>query len=121
MLAAGGGALACSAKPSERAMLLAVPSGRMMSGVSLRLSLVTTLRTVPVKAYAYNEVRYRMLSYTNPREDSRLLELAQADIQQRWLVYSHLAERWPVTMRRGQGEAGSHVPAPPEAPAHAHK
>jgi pyruvate-ferredoxin/flavodoxin oxidoreductase len=68
--------------------------------------------SIPLKAYAYNEIRYRMLSYTNPQEASRLLDLAQADIHQRWLVYSNLAERWPATSRRGQGEIGSHVPAP---------
>jgi pyruvate-ferredoxin/flavodoxin oxidoreductase len=68
--------------------------------------------SIPLKTYAYNEIRYRMLSYTNPTEASRLLALAQGDIQQRWRLYSTLAERWPATVRRGQGEAGSHVPAP---------
>ena len=76
--------------------------------------------SIPLKAYAYNEVRYRMLSYTNPREAARLLELAQGDVQQRWQVYSNLAKRWPAGLRRGQGEAGSHVPAPPETPARVH-
>jgi len=68
--------------------------------------------SIPLKTYAYNEIRYRMLSNTNPDEASRLLRLAQSDIDQRWLVYSSMADRWPATMRRGQGEAGSHVPAP---------
>jgi pyruvate-ferredoxin/flavodoxin oxidoreductase len=68
--------------------------------------------SIPLKAYAYNEIRYRMLAYTNPVEAKRLLELAQEDIRQRWRVYSNLADRWPATVRRGQGEAGSHVPGP---------
>jgi pyruvate-ferredoxin/flavodoxin oxidoreductase len=68
--------------------------------------------SIPLKAYAYNEIRYKMLSYTNPSEAKRLLGLAQEDIQQRWRVYSALADRWPATARRGQGEPGSHVPAP---------
>jgi pyruvate-ferredoxin/flavodoxin oxidoreductase len=68
--------------------------------------------SIPLKAYAYNEIRYKMLSYTNPVEAKRLLGLAQEDVNQRWRVYSALAERWPATVRRGQGEPGSRVPAP---------
>jgi pyruvate-ferredoxin/flavodoxin oxidoreductase len=68
--------------------------------------------SIPLKAYAYNEIRYKMLAYTNPGEAKRLLTLAEADIDQRWNVYSNLAERWPAMSRRGQGEVGSHVPAP---------
>jgi pyruvate-ferredoxin/flavodoxin oxidoreductase len=68
--------------------------------------------SIPLKAYAYNEIRYKMLSYTHPGEAKRLLGLAQHDIDQRWRVYSALADRWPATARRGQGEPGSHVPAP---------
>jgi pyruvate-ferredoxin/flavodoxin oxidoreductase len=71
--------------------------------------------SIPLKTYAYNEIRYKMLSYTNPSEAKRLLGLAQEDIHQRWRVYSSLADRWPATARRGQGEAGSHVPAPAAA------
>ena len=69
--------------------------------------------SIPLRAYAYNEIRYKMLSYTNPDEAKRLLGLAQEDVKQRWRVYSALADRWPATARRGQGDAGSHVPAPP--------
>ncbi len=68
--------------------------------------------SIPLKTYAYNEFRYKMLAYTNPSEAKRLLGLAQEDVDQRWRVYSSLADRWPATARRGQGEAGSHVPAP---------
>jgi pyruvate-ferredoxin/flavodoxin oxidoreductase len=72
--------------------------------------------SIPLKAYAYNEIRYKVLSYTNPAEAKRLLGLAQEDVNQRWRVYSALADRWPATARRGQGDPGSHVPAPAAAP-----
>ena len=68
--------------------------------------------SIPLKNYAYREIRYRMLSYTRPDEARRLLAIAQSDIDQRWRLYANLAERWPVTARRGQGDAGSHVEAP---------
>jgi hypothetical protein len=62
-----------------------------------------------LKAYAYNEIRYRMLSYTKPEEARQLLEQAQEDVNQRWRIYTSLAERWPAASRRGQGEPGSRV------------
>ena len=65
--------------------------------------------SVPLKAYAYNEIRYKMLSFSHPEEAARLLELAQQDIDQRWRLYTSMADRWPPARVRGQGEAGSHV------------
>jgi pyruvate-ferredoxin/flavodoxin oxidoreductase len=65
--------------------------------------------SIPVKTYAYNEIRYKMLSYTRPEEASRLLKLAQEDIDGRWRVYKRLSERWPAAVTRGQSEPGSHV------------
>jgi pyruvate-ferredoxin/flavodoxin oxidoreductase len=70
--------------------------------------------SIPIKTYAYNEIRYKMLSYTRPEVARQLLELAQEDVDQRWRVYTSLAERWPAASRRGQGEVGSHVAAPVE-------
>ncbi len=67
--------------------------------------------SIPLKAYAYNEIRYKMLSYTKPEEARQLLELAQEDVDQRWRIYTSMAERWPAASRRGQGEPGSHVDA----------
>ncbi len=40
--------------------------------------------SIPLKAYAYNEIRYKMLAFTNPSEAERLLEQAQQDVDQRW-------------------------------------
>jgi pyruvate-ferredoxin/flavodoxin oxidoreductase len=71
--------------------------------------------SIPLKAYAYNEIRYKMLSYTKPEEARQLLELAQEDVDQRWQIYTSLAERWPAASRRGQGEPGSRVDALVEA------
>jgi pyruvate-ferredoxin/flavodoxin oxidoreductase len=68
--------------------------------------------SVPVKTYAYNEIRYRMLAYTNPEEAERLMELAQNDVEERWQVYRAMAERYPATALRGQAVPGSHVDAP---------
>ena len=51
--------------------------------------------SIPLKGYAYNEIRYKMLTYTNPDEAARLLEAAQQDVNQRWSVYASMAERWP--------------------------
>ncbi len=62
--------------------------------------------SIPLKAYAYNENRYKMLAYTNPDEATRLLNLAQDDVDERWRLYSSLGDRWPAAARRGKGEAG---------------
>ncbi len=48
---------------------------------------------LPLKDYAYNEVRYRMLSHSEPAEAARLLQLAQEDVKARWKVHADLAAR----------------------------
>jgi len=68
--------------------------------------------SIPVKAYAYNEIRYKMLSYTNPDEARRLLRLAQEDVDHKWRVYRNMADRGPAITKRGAGEPGSHVDPP---------
>ena len=67
--------------------------------------------SIPLKTYAYNEIRYKMLSYTKPDEAGRLLEPGAG----RCRISAGASTRaWPSggrpTARRGQGEAGSHVP-----------
>jgi pyruvate-ferredoxin/flavodoxin oxidoreductase len=66
--------------------------------------------SIPVQRYAYNEIRYKMLSFTDPDEASRLLALAQHDVDQRRRVYESLAERWPAVTHRRQGDAGEEQP-----------
>ena len=65
--------------------------------------------SIPLRAYAYNEIRYRMLSYTDPDGARRLLEEAQQDVAQRWEVYRALGDRYPAVSVRGRGTPGSHV------------
>jgi pyruvate-ferredoxin/flavodoxin oxidoreductase len=48
---------------------------------------------IALKDYAYNELRYKMLSRTNPAEAERLLKLAQEVVYLRWNVYEEMATR----------------------------
>jgi pyruvate-ferredoxin/flavodoxin oxidoreductase len=43
--------------------------------------------------YAYRELRYRSLANSDPVEAERLLDLAQAAVDQRWEVYEEMATR----------------------------
>ncbi|MCD6356098.1 MAG: pyruvate:ferredoxin (flavodoxin) oxidoreductase [Anaerolineaceae bacterium] len=47
--------------------------------------------SIPVKDFAYNETRYRMLTQTNEERAEKLLKLAQMDAKARWLKYSQMA------------------------------
>jgi len=47
--------------------------------------------TVPVRDYAYNENRYRMLMQSHPERAERLLEAAQEAVVDRWRKYQHMA------------------------------
>jgi pyruvate-ferredoxin/flavodoxin oxidoreductase len=49
--------------------------------------------TVPLKDYAYNEVRYRMLSHSAPEEAAQLIKLGQDDVNKRWKLYQEMAAR----------------------------
>ncbi|HRF60171.1 MAG TPA: pyruvate:ferredoxin (flavodoxin) oxidoreductase [Fimbriimonadaceae bacterium] len=42
--------------------------------------------------YAKNELRYRMLRQTNPKQADALMEMAQEHIEKRWLLYEQLAQ-----------------------------
>jgi pyruvate-ferredoxin/flavodoxin oxidoreductase len=50
---------------------------------------------IPLKNYAYNELRYTMLVQTHPAEADRLLQLAQEALHQRWSVYEEMATHGP--------------------------
>lgn len=54
------------------------------------LTLDSKAPAIPLKDYAYNEVRYTTLTQTKPEEADRLIELAQTDVDKRWKLY----ERW---------------------------
>jgi pyruvate-ferredoxin/flavodoxin oxidoreductase len=59
---------------------------------------------IPLSDYIYKELRYRMLTNTNPAEADRLLALAEEAVRQRWQVYEEMAtrgpERYPADARR---------------------
>jgi pyruvate-ferredoxin/flavodoxin oxidoreductase len=46
---------------------------------------------IPVRDYAYNETRFRMLTQSKPEEAERLMVLAQQDVNDRWRMYQQLA------------------------------
>ncbi len=47
--------------------------------------------TIALKDYAYNELRYRILTRTNPEEAEHLLNLAQEIVDLRWKSYEEMA------------------------------
>ncbi len=47
--------------------------------------------SIPVKDFAYNETRYKMLVQTNEERAEKLMKLAQDDANSRWLQYSQMA------------------------------
>lgn len=46
---------------------------------------------ISLKEYAYKELRYRMLTQTNPDEAEELIQLAQELVNQRWKTYEEMA------------------------------
>ena len=48
---------------------------------------------IPLKSYAYNEARYRMLAMSDPPTAERLMKAAQEEIEHRWKKYAELAEK----------------------------
>ena len=48
---------------------------------------------VKFKHYALNELRYKMLSRTNPQESDRLMSMAQTAVDQKWQIYEEMASR----------------------------
>jgi len=54
---------------------------------------------IPLKQYAYNEVRYKVLAHTHPKESEHLMELGQQAINQRWSVYEEMAARSGATFQ----------------------
>ena len=46
---------------------------------------------IPLREYAYNELRYKVLTQTNPAEAEKLMELAQEIVDLRWKTYEDMA------------------------------
>ena len=47
--------------------------------------------TIRLKDYTYNELRYKVLSITNPEEADKLMKLAQEQVNLKWKTYEELA------------------------------
>ncbi len=48
---------------------------------------------IPLKDYAYKELRYDILRRTNPDQADRLMKLAQENVNLKWRVYEEMATR----------------------------
>ena len=48
---------------------------------------------MPLKSYAYNELRYSSLANTRPEEADELLTMAQAAVGEKYRQYEELASR----------------------------
>lgn len=51
---------------------------------------------VKLADYAYNELRYRMLKYTNPTIADQLMTMAQDAVMRKWSLYEEMATRGPM-------------------------
>lgn len=47
--------------------------------------------SIPVRQYAYNETRYRMLMLSNEQRAEELMKQAQKDVKVRWALYNQMA------------------------------
>ena len=60
----------------------------------------STRPTIPLRDYAYNENRYKVLTKSNPAEAERLMQMAQETVDRRWETYVHLAKQEPGQFER---------------------
>jgi len=51
--------------------------------------------SIPLREYAYNEMRYKILTRTHPEEAEKLMQSAQELIELRWQTYEHMANQEP--------------------------
>jgi len=52
--------------------------------------------TIPLREYAYNEMRYKILTKTHPEEAEKLMQMAQETVNRRWHTYEHLSRQEPT-------------------------
>jgi pyruvate-ferredoxin/flavodoxin oxidoreductase len=67
---------------------------------------------IPLKAYAYNELRYSSLARTRPEEADALLAMAQAAVTEKYRQYEELARRDGSRFHPDARAAGTQLPAP---------
>jgi pyruvate-ferredoxin/flavodoxin oxidoreductase len=51
---------------------------------------------IRLKDYAYNEMRYKLLTRTNPEEAEHLMAVAQELVELRWQTYEYMAQQDPT-------------------------
>ncbi len=52
--------------------------------------------TIPLREYAYNEMRYKILTKTHPEEAEKLMQMAQETVNRRWQTYEHMSQQEPT-------------------------
>jgi len=52
--------------------------------------------TIPLREYAYNEMRYKILTKTHPEEAEKLMQMAQETVNRRWHTYEHMSQQEPT-------------------------
>jgi pyruvate-ferredoxin/flavodoxin oxidoreductase len=52
--------------------------------------------TIQLREYAYNEMRYKILTRTHPEEAEKLMQSAQEQIDRRWETYEHMQNQEPA-------------------------
>ncbi|MGB5489302.1 MAG: pyruvate:ferredoxin (flavodoxin) oxidoreductase [Woeseiaceae bacterium] len=56
----------------------------------------STRPTIPLREYAYNENRYKVLVKTNPEEAERMMQMAQETVNRRWYTYEQMSMQEPA-------------------------
>jgi pyruvate-ferredoxin/flavodoxin oxidoreductase len=63
--------------------------------------------SIPLKEYAYNEMRYKILTKTHPEEAERMMQSAQELVELRWETYEHMSKQDPAKFQpAGWGKDG---------------
>jgi pyruvate-ferredoxin/flavodoxin oxidoreductase len=52
--------------------------------------------TIPLREYAYNEMRYKILTKTHPEDAEKLMQMAQETVNRRWQTYEHMSQQEPT-------------------------
>ena len=47
---------------------------------------------IPVREYAYNETRFKMLTKSKPEDAKKLITLLQEDVNEKWHMYENMAK-----------------------------
>ena len=70
--------------------------------------------TLPVREFLASEARFAILSRTHPERSEHLIEMIQADIDERWRYYEQLASMSRTTRAAAGGARADHAEASPQ-------